>query len=189
MTVVASFEIAFTRCLDRDGKPTGSLPGFAEDAAVLVRLYRAMALTRVFDQRAVALQRTGQLGTYASSLGQEAVGVGVASAMRADDVLVPSFREHGAQLWRGVTLLELPARLGRRRARQRFRRARARISRAPSPWAATCRTRPAWRWRSSCGASRASPSDVRRRRHLQGRFLRRRSTWPASGAYPACSSR
>jgi pyruvate dehydrogenase E1 component alpha subunit len=53
------------------------------------------------------LQRTGRLGTYASSLGEEAVAVGAAAAMQPSDVLVPSFREHGAQLWRGVTLKEL----------------------------------------------------------------------------------
>ena len=66
-----------------------------------------MVLTRAFDAKAVALQRTGRLGTYASSLGQEAVGVGLAAAMRPDDVLLPSFREHGAQICRGVTLKEL----------------------------------------------------------------------------------
>jgi pyruvate dehydrogenase E1 component alpha subunit len=66
-----------------------------------------MVLTRTFDAKAVALQRTGRLGTYASSLGQEAVSVGVAAAMRAEDVLLPSFREHGAQLWRGVTPAEI----------------------------------------------------------------------------------
>ena len=43
----------------------------------------------------------------ASSLGQEAVGVGAASAMAANDVLVPSFRDQAAQLWRGVTPAEL----------------------------------------------------------------------------------
>ncbi len=83
------------------------LPAFANDPAQLIRLYRAMVLTRAFDAKAIALQRTGRLGTYPSSLGQEAVAVGIASAMRRDDVLLPSFREHGAQLWRGVTLLEL----------------------------------------------------------------------------------
>ena len=72
-----------------------------------MKLYRAMVLTRTFDAKAIALQRTGRLGTYASSLGQEAVAVGVAAAMQADDVLLPSFREHGAQIWRGVTLKEL----------------------------------------------------------------------------------
>jgi pyruvate dehydrogenase E1 component alpha subunit len=66
-----------------------------------------MVLTRQFDAKAVALQRTGRLGTYASSLGQEAVPVGVASAMREEDVLVPSFREHGAQLLRGVSMEEI----------------------------------------------------------------------------------
>jgi pyruvate dehydrogenase E1 component alpha subunit len=39
-------------------------------------LYRSMVFTRAFDAKAIALQRTGRLGTYASSLGQEAVGVG-----------------------------------------------------------------------------------------------------------------
>lgn len=83
------------------------MPAFADDREQLVRLYRAMVLTRTFDAKAVSLQRTGRLGTYASSLGQEAVAVGVAAAMRNDDLLLPSFREHGAQLWRGVTMLEL----------------------------------------------------------------------------------
>ena len=68
-----------------------------------------MVLTRIFDEKAVALQRTGRLGTYASSLGQEAVGVGVASAMRQSDVLLPSFREQSAMLWRGVTMPEILA--------------------------------------------------------------------------------
>jgi TPP-dependent pyruvate/acetoin dehydrogenase alpha subunit len=73
----------------------------------LRRLYAALVRTRTFDAKAIALQRTGRLGTYASSLGQEAVSVGVACAMQDDDVLVPSYREHGAQLWRGATPLEL----------------------------------------------------------------------------------
>jgi pyruvate dehydrogenase E1 component alpha subunit len=104
---VARFEIHRTRCIDAEGRAVASLPAFARDPAELTRLYRAMLLTRAFDAKAVTLQRTGRLGTYASSLGQEAVAIGVASAMRATDVLVPSFREHGAQLWRGVRLVEL----------------------------------------------------------------------------------
>jgi len=107
MSQVARFEIEFTRYLAADGTLTAPLPAFAEAPDALQRLYRAMLLTRAFDAKAVALQRTGRLGTYASSLGQEAVAVGVADAMRADDVLLPSFREHGAQLVRGVTPLEL----------------------------------------------------------------------------------
>ena len=54
----------------------------------------------------MALQRTGRLGTYAAALGQEAVTVGLGSAMQPEDVLVPSYRETGAYLWRGVRLEE-----------------------------------------------------------------------------------
>ncbi|SAK57622.1 pyruvate dehydrogenase (acetyl-transferring) E1 component subunit alpha [Caballeronia ptereochthonis] len=106
MTTAASFNIGYTQFLGPDGECVQALPGFASDAAVLIELYRRMVLTRAFDTKAVALQRTGQLGTFASSVGQEAIGVGVASAMRADDVLFPSYRDHAAQLLRGVTMTE-----------------------------------------------------------------------------------
>ena len=95
------------RFIDEAGDLQQKLPGFASNPEVLISLYRAMVLTRVFDERAVGLQRTGRLGTYASSLGQEAVGVGVASAMKEQDILLPSFREQSAMLWRGVTMTEL----------------------------------------------------------------------------------
>ncbi|HXP77212.1 MAG TPA: pyruvate dehydrogenase (acetyl-transferring) E1 component subunit alpha [Stellaceae bacterium] len=104
---VAHFEIGYTRCLDPAGKTVAELPEFARDPSKLVKLYQALTRTRAFDARAIALQRTGRLGTFASSLGQEAVSVGTADAMQPADVLVPSFREHGAQLMRGVTPSEL----------------------------------------------------------------------------------
>ncbi len=107
MTTVAQFVISSTRILDPLGKSIAPLPAFAQSLDELVALYRMMVLTRAFDSKAIALQRTGRLGTYASSLGQEAVAVGAAAAMHPSDVLLPSFREHGAQLWRGVTLKEL----------------------------------------------------------------------------------
>ncbi|MCK6452645.1 MAG: pyruvate dehydrogenase (acetyl-transferring) E1 component subunit alpha [Alphaproteobacteria bacterium] len=107
MTGTGSPSIPFTRCIGPDGAAVGDLPDFARNPAELVRLYRALVLTRSFDAKAVALQRTGRLGTFASSLGQEAVSVGAAAAMRPEDVFLPSFREQGGQLWRGVTPLEL----------------------------------------------------------------------------------
>jgi len=106
MTTVGSFQIDFLQCLDREGKPVQPLPAFAQDGQTLLALYRAMVLTRAFDTKAVALQRTGKLGTFASSVGQEAIGVGVASVMQPDDVLFPSYRDHAAQLLRGVTMAE-----------------------------------------------------------------------------------
>lgn len=94
------------RYLGEDGALAVQNAAAADDAALLLGFYRAMSLTRTFDKKAVALQRVGKLGTFASSLGQEAVGVGVASAMRAEDVLVPTYRDHAAQLLRGVTMVE-----------------------------------------------------------------------------------
>ncbi len=107
MSTVATFEIGYSRILGPDGEAETAMPPFARDRDALVALYRWMVLTRAFDAKAVSLQRTGRLGTYASTVGQEAVGVGVVDAMAPEDVLLPSFREHGAQLVRGVTMREL----------------------------------------------------------------------------------
>ena len=106
MTTVARFSVEFSQYLDPQGQAHEPLPDFARDPAVLLSLYRAMVLTRAFDNRAISLQRTGKLGTFASSLGQEAVGVAVASAMLDGDVLLPYYRDHGAQLIRGVSMKE-----------------------------------------------------------------------------------
>ena len=106
LSVIARFEVRRRGYLAPDGT-VGPLPGFASDTGLLLSLYRAMVLTRAFDLKAVSLQRTGRLGTYAVSLGQEAVAVGVASAMRREDVLVPSYRDTGALLWRGTKMEEI----------------------------------------------------------------------------------
>jgi pyruvate dehydrogenase E1 component alpha subunit len=106
-TSVASFDVWTTSYVAPDGRLIGELPEVARDPAELIRLYRAMVFTRTYDAKAVALQRTGRIGTFASSLGQEGVSVGVGAAMRPEDVLVPSFREQGAQFLRGVSPVEL----------------------------------------------------------------------------------
>src|ERR1700690_2583533 len=62
---------------------------------------------QILDAKAVNLQRTGKLGTYASCLGHEAAHVGVGAAMRPEDVLAPVYREFGTQLWRGVSMAEI----------------------------------------------------------------------------------
>jgi pyruvate dehydrogenase E1 component alpha subunit len=105
--VVVRFEVRRRSYLTPDGTVRGKWPDFASDVPSLIALYRAMVLTRVFDLKAVSLQRTGRLGTYAVSLGQEAVSVGVASAMRQEDVLLPSYRDNGTLLWRGVKMEEI----------------------------------------------------------------------------------
>ena len=104
MDSVAHFDIRYRQLLGPDAQATGEWPGFATDPGQLLAMYRMMTLCRVFDAKAINLQRTGRLGTYAPCTGQEATHVGVGAAMQADDVLFPVYREYGTQLWRGVTL-------------------------------------------------------------------------------------
>lgn len=99
--------VPFTRLLDGERRPVDAVPAFAADRETHVSPYRGMVRTQSFDAKAVALQRTGWLGTYASSLGQKAVAVGIGAATRAEDVLLPSFREHGTQLWCGLAMTDL----------------------------------------------------------------------------------
>jgi len=66
-------------------------------------LYRDMVLTRRFDAEATALQRQGELGLWASLLGQEAAQIGSARALRDDDYVFPTYREHGVAWCRGST--------------------------------------------------------------------------------------
>ena len=105
--VVARFEIRRRRYIDEDGALVRPLPRNLSDPPSIVRLYRAMVLARTLDAKCVSLSRQGRLGTYATAYGQEAVPIGVASAMRAGDVLVPSYRENAALLWRGVGIEEV----------------------------------------------------------------------------------
>ncbi|HEX4025238.1 MAG TPA: pyruvate dehydrogenase (acetyl-transferring) E1 component subunit alpha [Steroidobacteraceae bacterium] len=103
-TLAARFEIPYRACLDNDGNLIGPLPQFAQDGALLQRIYRTMMCARTFDAKAVNLQRTGKLGTYPSCLGHEATHVGVGAAMRPEDVLFTVYREIGTKFWRGVDL-------------------------------------------------------------------------------------
>lgn len=103
-TVVARFEILFTQFIDAQGKARAELPAFARDAEQLRKMYRVMVRTRLFDKKAVALQRTGQLGTYAACLGQEAIGTAIGLALRPEDIFIPAYREYAAQFLRGAPM-------------------------------------------------------------------------------------
>jgi len=107
VSIVARFEVRYSQFLDPQGGVVAPLPEFARSPRNLVALYRWMVLMRAYDAKAIALQRTGQINTFASLLGHEAVNAGVASAMAQDDVFLMTYRENGVQLMRGVTLKEM----------------------------------------------------------------------------------
>lgn len=93
-----------TRILEPDGTLVGQVPdGLDEDQ--LRGMMRLMLVGRRLDQKAIALQRRGKLGTYAPLSGQEAASVGSSFAMDTSvDRLVPQYREQLAMLHWGLPL-------------------------------------------------------------------------------------
>ncbi len=72
------------------------------DSVLLRRFYREMVMVRRFDEEATALARTGELGLWVPSAGQEAAQVGSVHALRDHDEVFPSYREHAVALARGI---------------------------------------------------------------------------------------
>jgi 2-oxoisovalerate dehydrogenase E1 component alpha subunit len=70
-------------------------------------LYRDLVLVRRIDFEAIALQRQGELGIWASLLGQEAAQVGSGRALGPHDMAFPTYREHGVAWCRGVDPAQL----------------------------------------------------------------------------------
>lgn len=102
MTLAASFQIEYLQFLGAEGQPVRELPPAFRDPAVLVEPFKRMLFARAFDTKAVALQRTGKLGTYPPCLGHEATHIGIGASMRNGDVFAPSYRELGTMFERGV---------------------------------------------------------------------------------------
>ena len=103
MTIAAQFQIDYLQYIGPDGNAVrDDLPEAARDTERLLELFKQMLFVRTFDTKAVALQRTGKLGTYASCLGHEATHVGIGASTLPEDTFAPSYREYGAQFMRGV---------------------------------------------------------------------------------------
>lgn len=74
--------------------------------AVAKALLRDMIFLRAFDERAVALQRQGRIGTYPPYRGMEACQAGAARALAPGDWLLPTYRDHGAAMIHGLPVVE-----------------------------------------------------------------------------------
>lgn len=79
-----------------------AIPDFTDED--IVKMYRLMNLTRIWNDKALSLQRQGRLGTMGSVRGQEAANVGMALPLQSNDWFVPAFREYGALFALGVSL-------------------------------------------------------------------------------------
>lgn len=68
----------------------------------LIEIYRWLVLLRTFDERAVALQRQGRIGTYALYWGEEGTQAGPLYALKETDWVFPSYRQNAIGILRGV---------------------------------------------------------------------------------------
>ncbi len=73
----------------------------------LLQMYRVMSTVRMFENISMGLQRQGRIGFYIGAGGQEACSVGATATLSDDDWIFPAYREPGALLLRGETVLQL----------------------------------------------------------------------------------
>lgn len=96
----------------RARRKTGSKsePVESRDKQLLLRIFETMVMTRAVEDRMVSMYRSGDLlGSLYTGHWHEAISVGTASALRADDFLAPIHRDLGAHLWRGMDPAQIMA--------------------------------------------------------------------------------
>ncbi len=106
MSVENSRELGLFRVLrdDHSQDPAVNVPD-----AVVLRAYREMRRLRILDAKMILLQRQGRVGFYGACTGQEAVPIGTALALEADDWVYPALREQSVMLVRGFPLTQFIA--------------------------------------------------------------------------------
>ena len=74
------------------------------DDKTLIELYRQMLLVRRFEEKAAEAYSMGKIGGFCHLyIGQEAVAIGAISAIRPDDYVLTSYREHGHAIAKGMS--------------------------------------------------------------------------------------
>lgn len=105
-TIELKQKVEYLSILDESGVVDQALePKLSNDE--LLGMYRSMVLTRLLDERMLAMQRQGRIGTYAPVRGQEAVQIGAVAGMRLTDWIVQAFREPGCCLHRGWPVVKI----------------------------------------------------------------------------------
>src|SRR5438309_9930506 len=75
-----------------------------EDRETLLAMFRQMLLIRRFEEKCAESYSLGKIGGFCHLyIGQEAVAVGAISALRPDDYVLTSYREHGQAIAKGIT--------------------------------------------------------------------------------------
>ena len=97
------FQIPTFRLLQQDGTLFDGAEAPELDKEKALKIYRAMLVTRVLDERMLAAQRQGRLSFYMQCTGEEAAVIGAAAALDDADMIMAQYREQGALAYRGFT--------------------------------------------------------------------------------------
>lgn len=74
------------------------------DKELLREMLYQMVLGRVFEQKCAEVYRIGKIGGFCHLyIGQEAVGIGAITALRPDDYVIGSYRDHVQAMVKGIT--------------------------------------------------------------------------------------
>ncbi len=106
MKINVQFQIPYFQFLDEHGVLADNIP--VQISKETVREYfRIISLTHAFDKKAIALQRTGRMGTYAPVEGQEAIGTALGLVMQPADIFIPYYRDYACLFQRGAKLADI----------------------------------------------------------------------------------
>src|SRR5260370_37000962 len=79
-------------------------PSAAPQPELHLKMLRQMLLIRRFEEKAAEAYALGKIGGFCHLyIGQEAVAVGALAALRNDDYVICSYREHGQALIKGIS--------------------------------------------------------------------------------------
>src|SRR6476469_36503 len=79
-------------------------PSIEEDRDTLLKIFHQMVLIRRFEEKCAESYSLGKIGGFCHLyIGQEAVGVGAILALREDDYVLTSYREHGQAIAKGIS--------------------------------------------------------------------------------------
>jgi len=94
------------RVLDGDGRAVG--PWAPQlDPEFLRRGLRAMAQTRIFEDRMFRAHRQGKTSFFMKSTGEEAIGVAQSMVLAPDDMCFPTYRVQGWLIARGYPIVDM----------------------------------------------------------------------------------
>lgn len=106
MEIKATFKIPFYQYLNHQGELEPDCPIVLSPDS-LREYFRVMNVIQIFDKKAIALQRTGRMGTYAPVHGQEAIGTAIGMTLAKEDVFIPYYRDYATLYQRHVNLSDI----------------------------------------------------------------------------------